>query len=128
MSYITNNLRKDEKIVFETKYHWLMLVKSLLWSWILLFIPSIFTLLKITTTEFAVTNQRIIIKHGILSKNVDEAPLNKVQNIGLRQSVFGRMLNYGTLVIQTGATFGADTFPFVENASELRKQISERIQ
>lgn len=128
MSYISENLRKDETIILETKFHWLMIVKSLLWSWILLFIPSIFTLLKFFTTEFAVTNQRIIIKHGILSKNVDEAPLNKVHNISLRQSVFGRMLNYGTLVVQTGATFGAETFPFISNAAELRKQISDRIQ
>ncbi len=127
MSYIAGNLRPNEKVVFETKLHWLMLVKSLLWSWILLFIPSIFALLKILTTEFVVTDQRIIIKRGILSKNVDEAPLNKVNNISLRQSIFGRMLNYGTLIVQTGATFGADTFPFVENASELKKQISERI-
>jgi uncharacterized membrane protein YdbT with pleckstrin-like domain len=127
MSYINENLKANEQIIFETRLHWLKLVQSLLWSWILFFIPSIFVLLKIITTEFAVTNQRIIIKKGILSRNIAEFPLAKVQNVNLSQSVFGRMFNYGTLVVQTAATYGANIFPFVKNASELRRHISDRI-
>jgi uncharacterized membrane protein YdbT with pleckstrin-like domain len=83
--------------------------------------------LEILTTEFAITTRRIVIKYGILSRNVEEAPLDKIQNISLRQGVLGRLVNYGTIVVQTAATFGRDTFPYVRNPIKFRKCVSEQI-
>ena len=87
----------------------------------------IIIVLRYLTTEFAVTNQRIVIKHGIISKNVDEASLDKIQNISLRQSFSGRMVDYGTIVVQTAATFGQDKFPYVMNPNKLRKNVSDQV-
>ncbi|MBU3966147.1 MAG: PH domain-containing protein [Euryarchaeota archaeon] len=127
MSYIVENLKPNEKIMFETKLHWISIVITALWSWILLFIPLIIVVLKYITTEFAVTNQRIVIKHGIISKNIDEAPLDKIQNITFRQSFIGRIFDYGTIVVQTAATFGGDNFPYIMNPNKLRKTVSEQM-
>jgi uncharacterized membrane protein YdbT with pleckstrin-like domain len=127
MSYISQNLKSGERIIFETRLHWLVMVPTILWGWLLLFIPIIIVFLEYRATEFSVTNQRIVIKYGVLSRNVDEAPLDKIQNISLRQSFFGRLLNFGTIVVQTAATFGRNTFPYVKNPLKLRQHVSEQI-
>lgn len=127
MPYISENLNPDEKIIFETRLHWLMIIITLLWGWILFFIPVVVVFLKYLTTEFALTNQRIVIKYGVFSRKIEEAPLDKIQNISLRQSLFGRIFNFGTIVIQTAATFGRDTFPYVRDPNKLRKYVSEQI-
>jgi uncharacterized membrane protein YdbT with pleckstrin-like domain len=127
ITYISENLKPNEKIILETKIHWIAIVFTALWSWILLFIPLIYMVLVYLTTEFAVTNQRIVIKYGIISKNVDEAPLDKIQNISLRQSFIGRIFDYGTIVVQTGATFGRDNFTYIMNPNKLRKTVSEQM-
>jgi len=127
MSYITDNLKPNEEILFETRLHWAFLVLTALWSWILIFIPLIIAILKYISTEFVVTNQRIVIKHGILSKNVDEASLDKIQNISLRQGFIGRLVGFGTIIVQTAATFGRDTFPYVNNPIEMQKVVSNQV-
>lgn len=127
MTYINDNLKPNEKILFETRLHWISLVIAALWSWIFLFIPMIFYILEYLKTEFAVTDQRVVIKHGILSMNVDESPLDKVQSINLRQSFIGRLLNYGNIVVQTAATLSAHGFPYVKDPHKLRKTVSEQM-
>ncbi|MCW8137866.1 MAG: PH domain-containing protein [Planctomycetota bacterium] len=57
------------------------------------------------TSEFAVTNKRVIVKTGFVSRDTLELNLAKVETVGVQQSVFGRLLGYGTIVIVgTGGT------------------------
>ncbi len=53
--------------------------------------------------------------------------MDKIQNISLRQDIFGRFLNYGTIAVDTAATFGRNTFKHVNNPVELRKVVSEQM-
>ena len=62
-------------------------------------------IISILTTEFAVTNRRVIAKHGFIRRHTLELYLNKVESVGVHQTVFGRLMGYGTLVINgTGGT------------------------
>jgi uncharacterized membrane protein YdbT with pleckstrin-like domain len=55
--------------------------------------------------EFAVTNKRVIIKVGFISRRTIEINMSKVESVEVNQDVFGRVLNYGTIVvIGTGGT------------------------
>lgn len=60
---------------------------------------------RIRSTELAVTTKRVIVKHGFIRRNTIEININKVESIQVNQSLIGRMLNFGTLVIAgTGAS------------------------
>jgi uncharacterized membrane protein YdbT with pleckstrin-like domain len=54
---------------------------------------------RIRSTELAVTTKRLIVKHGFIRRHTIEININKVESIQVEQSLTGRMLNFGTLVI-----------------------------
>jgi uncharacterized membrane protein YdbT with pleckstrin-like domain len=69
------------------------------------FVLLIRAIIKISTSEFAVTNKRILVKTGFVRRNTVELLLAKVESIGVDQNVLGRLLNFGTVVITgTGGT------------------------
>ena len=75
--YVESNLIRDEHIVYETKLHWIVFfsLKALL----TLFIAP---LIARATSEFAITNKRIIIKVGLISRHTLEMNLSKVESGG----------------------------------------------
>jgi uncharacterized membrane protein YdbT with pleckstrin-like domain len=61
--------------------------------------------IAIWTTEYAVTNKRIIKKTGLISRKTKEIYLSHVESISIDQGILGRILNFGTIVIiGTGGT------------------------
>jgi len=56
-------------------------------------------------TELVVTSKRVIAKFGVVRRHTIELNINQIESIQVLQGVFGRMFNYGSLVITgTGAT------------------------
>ncbi len=53
--------------------------------------------LRIRTTLFVVTNRRVVMRVGIFSKSSMEMLNNKIEEVDVRQSLFGRILNFGTV-------------------------------
>ena len=51
-------------------------------------------------TEIIVTTRRIIYKTGFISRNTTEMNLNKVESVRVHQGVFGRIFDFGTLIIR----------------------------
>ncbi len=76
------------------------------------------------TTEFAVTDRRIIAKTGLLRQRSLELVLPKVESIGVDQPLFGRMLNFGTIVV-SGSGGTRQRFPSISDPMKLRSKISE---
>jgi uncharacterized membrane protein YdbT with pleckstrin-like domain len=76
------------------------------------------------TTEFAVTDRRIIAKTGLLRQRSLELVLNKVESIGVDQPIFGRMLNFGTIVV-SGSGGTRQRFPSIADPMRLRSQINQ---
>jgi uncharacterized membrane protein YdbT with pleckstrin-like domain len=118
-NYIQDNLIKDEQIEFETTYHWIIFCN----------LRAIFTLfiapmLDRYSDEFAITNKRIIVKTGLISRKTLEMNLSKIESVNVDQSVLGRMLGYGTIrIIGTGGT--REEFPNISNPIEFRKKFQE---
>lgn len=77
-------------------------------------------------TEVGVSNTRVLIKTGLFSERSIEVLLPKVESIGITQSVFGRVLGYGTVVVRgTGGTF--ETFDKIRQPAEFRRQVQAQI-
>jgi len=57
------------------------------------------------TTEIAVTDRRVIYKTGLISRRTVEMNMDKVESVDVTQDIFGRIFNYGTVLIRgTGAS------------------------
>ena len=64
-------------------------------------------LLRIATT-YKITNQRLHIRRGIIAKHVQEARLERVQNVNTNQGVIERILQVGTVDFDTAGTTDSD--------------------
>jgi uncharacterized membrane protein YdbT with pleckstrin-like domain len=58
--------------------------------------------------KYIVTNRRVIQIEGILDKHVIDSSLEKVNDVVLRQSALGRILDYGNIEILTGSEIGVN--------------------
>lgn len=133
-NYVNSHLTKQEHVVFEAHYHWciwiLPIIIFVFFSIPLLltisYVPSdevadslllpcaifftglwilIYTGIKTATDEFAITNQRLIIKTGVISRSTLELNLTKVETITVSQFIFDRIFNCGQIAIKgTGST------------------------
>jgi uncharacterized membrane protein YdbT with pleckstrin-like domain len=140
-SYIKNNLLKNEEILFLAKIHPIIFLLSLNIILVAVFINYTFIYILMSTllvlvlcasaiyyfsTEFGVTNKRIIKKTGLLSRDTVELNLEKIESLSVDQSIFGRIFNYGTLtVVGTGGTRAVVNW--VEDPLEFRKVYIEHI-
>lgn len=76
-------------------------------------------------TEVAVSNRRVLVKTGLLSRRSVEVLLPKVESIGVDESFVGRILGYGKVTVRgTGGTF--ETFDKVAHPNELRRQVQQQ--
>jgi membrane protein YdbS with pleckstrin-like domain len=61
-------------------------------------------------TRYTITNRRLNIKRGIVSREIQETRLERVQNVNYRQSVYQRLMQIGDVDFDTAAT---DDYDFV---------------
>lgn len=83
-----------------------------------LFIKGVIKLLQNRSTKVYVTDHHVSFSTGILGKTLSDLSLNKLEGMQLHQSLLGKTLNFGTLVVTTGDV--TNTY-FIENPMELRK-------
>ena len=125
MSYVDSVLQPGETVRYRGDIHWKVYVPGLLvlvvgllcfslgpfgavlgvivviaaacllaWAW-----------LQRATTEIAVTNRRIIYKRGFIERRTIEMNMDKVESVDVNQSVLGRLLDYGDIIVRgTGAS------------------------
>ncbi len=118
-SYVDAHLIKDEFVVHETAYHWRIFfsLRALLSLFIL-------PIMDRWTDEFVITNKRIIIKTGLISRKTLEMNLNKIESVNVDQSILGRILGYGSVTINgTGSTH--ETFSNISDPITFRKKFQE---
>lgn len=90
-------------------------------------VSLVVALLKRNATEMAVTDRRVIVKIGVAARRTFEILLSKVESIGVEETLMGRMLGYGTVVVRgTGGT--PEPFDTVAHPLEFRKQVQQQIE
>lgn len=110
-SYVDNNLMPSETVLYRANVSKWSLAPLILLGILLLpavgvgLIFLVWAWIAYRTTEFAVTDKRLIAKTGLVSRNTVEMFLDKVESLNVVQTIPGRILNYGTVTIRgTGAT------------------------
>ena len=85
-------------------------------------------LIYILTSVLAFTNKRVISKRGLISIKVLDSPIEKVNDVDVRQTMLGRILNYGSIIIKTSSSIY--TFDYVKDAIKFKNLLmtTDRIQ
>ena len=118
-TYIGNNLIRDEHVEFETTYHWIIF-----FSLRAIFTLFIAPIIDRYADEFAITNKRVIVKTGLISRKTLEMNLSKIESVNVDQSIFGRLLGYWTItIIGTGGI--RESFPNISEPILFRKKFQE---
>ena len=131
MSYLSRKvLLENENVVVKPKkngmFVFIALLGGILGCWMLL-IPTfkaIKAIIKFCSTDYAVTEKRILTKHGIVATHTNDMALSKVENLIVDYTFFGKIFNYGTVKIH-GAGFNHVTFSYIKNAEQVKRQIAE---
>jgi uncharacterized membrane protein YdbT with pleckstrin-like domain len=145
VSYIDSNLLEGERVVFRTRVHWMLFVAPVLftlvvllpaawflangpWSsyvWVPLGLGVLLLLvafIKRQSSDFAVTNKRVMMKTGVFNTRSIELLLSKIEAIAVEQSFGGRILGYGDIVV-TGSGGTRETFPQIQSPLEFRRAV-----
>lgn len=126
MSYVDSTLIEGETVVHRGQVSWWPLT-----PWILLGILTlvlvvglgilIWVYVKRRTTELAITNKRVIAKKGFIQRETVEMFLSKVESVHVEQSVTGRLLGYGTVIL-SGTGVVSSRFDDISDPLEFRKR------
>jgi len=145
MSYIDRNLLEGEHVVFRTRLHWLLFMGPVLltvfvllpvawllaggnWSnfaWIPLGVGLLILLaafIKRQSSDFAVTNKRVLMKVGVFRTRSIELLLSKIEAISVDQSVMGRIFGYGDIVV-TGSGGTKEPFSNIQSPLAFRRAV-----
>lgn len=98
------------------------------WSGLLAAVIAVVGLIKgwleRVATMYTITDRRIIIRKGILSRHERAAHIDRVQNVNLTQSFLDRIFQVGTLDFDTAGTEDSDfKFSGIADPDELRQKI-----
>ena len=118
-NYLRKNLIQGEYISYETSYHWIIFLNTRA-----IFTVFIAPIIALYSDEFAITNKRVIIKTGLISRHTLELNLSKIESVNINQSIWGRILGYGNIqIIGTGGT--RETFINIKRPLLFRKKFQE---
>ena len=81
------------------------------------------TYLSWSTTNFVVTTDRLISRRGVLSKDSIEIPLEKINTVFSRRSLFERIIGSGDLEIESAGEQGSQTFTDIRDPMEVQNEI-----
>ena len=144
MSYIDSHLLPGETVSYRTRLHWKIFVVPTFIAVIMLAL-SIWALsadrrvlaippmaiavivlfvawIQRRSSEFAVTNKRVIIKLGVMTTRSMELLLSKIEGITVSQSVAGRMFDFGEIIV-TGSGGTQEPFDNIQAPLDFRQAV-----
>jgi Bacterial PH domain/Short C-terminal domain len=142
-TYLNSLLGEKETILLVARQHWLVLISEIISEVLLsLFILTLIVGLTIigiplallglviliapaisltrdvllwSNRKYVITSRRVIQISGVISKNVADSSLEKVNDVKLEQSFFGRLLGYGDIEILTASELGVNKIQRIAN-------------
>ena len=143
MRYVDKNLMGGERVVYRARLHriiflWPVVVTVLAVAGMLVAGPYSLALLAVavllavrpwvrySSTEFAITDKRLMAKVGFISRKTFDLLLTKVESIQVDQTVLGRLFDFGSVVV-VGTGGSQDPIHMIAAPLELRKHAQEQI-
>lgn len=90
------------------------------------FIWIIKDLIKFFTTKLIITNKKVNGKMDLINTNELDSPLNKINGVQVRQGLFGKIFNYGTISITTAST--VFNFDYINKPNEFKTILNNQIE
>jgi len=84
--------------------------------------------MKWTTTNFVVTNERVISRTGVVSKTGIEIPLDRINTVFFNQSIFERMIGAGDLGIESAGEGGRQEFSDIRKPNIVQNEIYRQVE
>lgn len=75
------------------------------------------------TTNYVITNERVIVRSGILARAGKEIPLEVINDVAFSQSPFERIIRSGDLVFESAGEFGQSRFTNVPDPEAMQSLI-----
>ena len=148
MSYIDRNLLPSETIIFRTRKSIIiflvpfiltalalfvspymlnnpLLEKLVFAPWIIVGLFWSVNLLEYFTSEYAVTDKRIMMREGFFTRHANEMRLTAISQVNVDQSLIGMMLNYGTVSINAFVAF--DAYPLISSPFRFQKTVNQQL-
>ena len=155
MSYLSQILQPDEKVLFDGHLHWIIYRRAIyalllaaaclaalhflddqdglkFAAFSLAFIFGVLALIAAFdawwrgfTTEIAVTTTRVIYKAGFIRRHTVEMNMDKVESVDVDQTLLGRLLGYGSVRVR-GTGASLERLDYVAHPLALRNAITSR--
>lgn len=144
MSYVEKSLIPGEKVVYRASLYglpflWLILpgiaafIAAVFHVWLVVLAAALVDGLifvnvwaRRASAEFAVTTKRVIVAVGAVRRRTLELMLDKVEGIGVEQTLAGRIFNFGTVTV-TGSGGTRESFDNVAAPLEFRRQVQAQL-
>jgi uncharacterized membrane protein YdbT with pleckstrin-like domain len=104
-------------------------VRDVLWvGWALVALRTVWHLLERSQDWFVVTDQRLLLTYGLLTRRVAIMPLAKVTDMSYNVSILGRLLKYGEFVFESaGQDQALRTINFLPDSRNLFNVLSNEL-
>lgn len=148
MAYVEDHLLANEQVVYRAHLHKFVYLWPLVIALVMIavayvaflnamypvatialgaaLVPLIWAQIVYSSSEFAVTNKRVIIKVGFIQRRTLETLLGKVEGIEVNQSFLARMFDYGTITV-TGTGGTREQFANISAPLEFRRQVQGQV-
>ena len=129
MKFIKSTLPENETIEMEISFHWTHALIAWLYlvflGWLLVGIYLFVSMyVEKWMTERALTNRRLVIKRGLISRQTEEISFNRIEEVNLNQSILQRILGSGDIRV-TGTGSGEVIMKNIDAPLSVQKKINE---
>ena len=121
MSYVSRALVDGEQVQYKGHFHWMAKFFAFLLCFVVL---GLIWVIAMWSTEMAVTNRRLIVKRGWIARRTEELSLHRIEEVNLRQGVFGRILGYGKVQVQ-GMGGGDIALPTIGSPMRFKRELQQ---
>jgi len=116
----TNDLEMSGRI---TKYGWLIMAIAVFWQ----VVTFLIVMVRLQSTIYTITNQRVMIERGMLSKSLNEIDLRYIDDTQFFQSISDRLLGVGNVtLISSDKAFPTTVLQSIAKPREIREMIRAR--
>ncbi len=129
-SYVESVISSGENVIYQARVSFWSMLPYFVVGLLLLPLYGLGLLfwlaavIRYKCTELAITNKKIIAKFGFIHRATIELLLPKVESIQVKQSLFGRILNYGSIIV-SGAGNPQAPVPGISDPIQFRRKFME---
>jgi len=80
------------------------------------------------TTHFVITNRRVLVRSGILSRTGRDVPLSRINDITFSTTFFERLLGCGTLLVESAGERGQVTLSDVPKVEQVQRRLYDLVE